>query len=101
MSEDFLRVRNIERKEFLFAAVDVVKYGNPLAQNCYEMGIRLCGLAIEFTIMAPETVLDPGIVQDSALVPFERMDTRPNSVVGEISVFNLSAVTAWPGVSNL
>ena len=101
MSEDFLRVRNIERKEFLFAAVDVVKYGNPLAQSCYEMGIRLCGLAIEFTIMAPETVLDPGIVQDSALVPFERMDTRPNSVVGESSVYNLSVVTAWPGVSNL
>lgn len=101
MSEDFLEVRNIDRKEFLFAAVDVVKHGNPLAQSCYEMGIRWCGLAIEFTIMAPETVLDPGIVQDSASVPFERMEIWPNSILGEGSVCNSSAVTAWPGFPNL
>lgn len=77
IAESLLKDWNINPKEFLYTALNVVMGADPLPKHCYDASVSSCGLAFEWALVAPGLTLDPAIVRDLTSPRFERMDSRP------------------------
>ena len=85
IAENLLKSWDINPKDFFYTALNVVKGADPLPKHCYDASVSSCGLAFEWTLVAPGLTLDPAIVKDSTSPRFERMDSRTTFVMVDVS----------------